>query len=79
MLVMGLVLVFVMTILGLALFNVASTAVINVLMPDRYIGGAIAFVVGLITFIGVASLTGPRKSTSQITLVKRSASEVIKM
>jgi len=54
------------------------TAVINVLVPDRYISGAIAFVVGLITFVGVASLTGPRKSTSQITLVKKSASEVVK-
>src|SRR6266508_2368556 len=63
-------------LLPLALFNVALTAVINVLVPDRYISGAIAFVVGLITFVGVASLTGPRKSTSQITLVKKSASEV---
>ncbi len=65
-------------LLPLALFNVALTAVINVLVPDRYISGAIAFVVGLITFVGVASLTGPRKSTSQITLVKKSASEVVK-
>jgi NADH-quinone oxidoreductase subunit H len=65
-------------LLPLALFNVALTAVINVLVPDRYVSGAIAFVVGLITFVAVASLTGPRKSTSQITLVKKSASEVVK-
>jgi NADH-quinone oxidoreductase subunit H len=60
-------------LLPLALFNVALTAVLNVLIPNRYISGGIAFVVGLITVVAVATLTGPRKPTGQVTLVKRRA------
>jgi NADH-quinone oxidoreductase subunit H len=65
-------------LLPLALFNVALTAVLNVLIPDRYISGGIAFVVGLITVVAVATLTGPRKPSSNVTLVKRRAEVVTK-
>ena len=63
-------------LLPLALFNVALTAVLNVLIPDnRYISGGIAFVVGLIAVVVVASMRGPRKPpASQVTLVKKEAS-----
>jgi NADH-quinone oxidoreductase subunit H len=63
-------------LLPLALFNVALTAVLNVLLPDsRYISGAISLVVGLITIIAVASIGGPRKPTREVTLVKKGAPE----
>jgi NADH-quinone oxidoreductase subunit H len=66
-------------LLPLALFNVALTAVLNVLIPDnRYLSGGIAFVVGLVTIIAVAGLSGPRKPRSEVTLVKSSASEAAK-
>jgi NADH-quinone oxidoreductase subunit H len=58
-------------LLPLALFNVALTAVLNVLIPDRYIAGGIAFVIGLITIVAVATLTGPRAPQGQVTMVKR--------
>jgi NADH-quinone oxidoreductase subunit H len=58
-------------LLPLALFNIALTAVLNVFIPDnRYLTGGIALVVGLVTVIAVAALTGPRKPQRQITLVK---------
>ena len=60
-------------LLPLALFNVALTAVLNVLVPYRYIGGAIALVVGVITVVAVATLTGPRAPQRQVTLVKKGA------
>jgi len=60
-------------LLPLALFNVALTAVLNVLISDRYISGGIAFVIGLITVVAVATLTGPRKPANQVTLVKKRA------
>jgi len=65
-------------LLPLALFNVALTAVLNVLIPDRYIAGGIAFVVGLVTIVAVATLAGPRVPQGQVTLVKRGA-EIAKM
>jgi NADH-quinone oxidoreductase subunit H len=58
-------------LLPLALFNVALTAVLNVLIPDRYIAGGIAFVAGLITIVAVARLRGPRRPKGQVTLVKK--------
>jgi NADH-quinone oxidoreductase subunit H len=60
-------------LLPLALFNVVLTAVVNVLIPDWLIGGLISFVVGLIVIIAVATLTGPRKPTGSVTLVKKPA------
>src|SRR6185503_1242599 len=61
-------------LLPLALFNVALTAVLNVLIADRYLSGGISFVIGLITVIAVASISGPRKPTAAVTLIKKSAS-----
>ncbi len=58
-------------LMPLALFNVVLTAVVNVLLPDRLIGGAVGFVVGLVTIVAVASLTGPKKPKSTLTLVKK--------
>ncbi|HEU4326596.1 MAG TPA: NADH-quinone oxidoreductase subunit NuoH [Roseiflexaceae bacterium] len=58
-------------LMPLALFNVVLTAVVNVLLPDRLIGGIVGFVVGLVTIIAVASLTGPKKPKSTLTLVKK--------
>jgi NADH-quinone oxidoreductase subunit H len=55
----------------LAVFNVAMTAILNVLIPDRYLAGAIAFVVGLITIVAVATLAGPRTPKGKVTLVKK--------
>jgi NADH-quinone oxidoreductase subunit H len=60
-------------LLPLALFNVALTAVLNVLIPDRYIAGGIALVVGVITIGAVATLTGPRAPQGQVTMAKKSA------
>jgi NADH-quinone oxidoreductase subunit H len=66
-------------LLPLALFNIALTAVLNVLIPDnRYLSGGIAFVVGLITVIAVATLAGPRKPQNQVTLIKKSAEVAVK-
>jgi NADH-quinone oxidoreductase subunit H len=62
-------------LLPLALFNVALTAVLNVLIADRYLSGGISFVIGLITVIAVARISGPRKPTAAVTLIKKSASE----
>src|SRR5262245_37138023 len=61
-------------LLPMALFNVALTAVVNVLLPDteneinRYIAGAIMFVIGLVVVFAVASLSGPRKPSSEVTM-----------
>ena len=63
-------------LLPMALFNIALTAVLNVFIPDRYIGGGIAFVIGLAVVIGVAFFQGPRKPSSQVTLVNNPASQV---
>jgi len=63
-------------LLPMALFNIALTAVLNVLVPDRYIGGGIAFVIGLVVVIGVAFYQGPRKPSSEVTLVNNPASQV---
>lgn len=64
-------------LLPLALFNVALTAVINVLLPnDRVVGGLISFVIGLVVFVVAASMSGPRKPKSEVILVKKDAQEV---
>jgi len=64
-------------LLPMALFNIALTAVLNVLIPDnRYISGAIAFVIGLVVVLGVAFYQGPRKPSSEVTLVNNPASQV---
>jgi NADH-quinone oxidoreductase subunit H len=64
-------------LLPLALFNIALTAVMNVLFPsDRMLGGAIMFIVGLLTIVAVARLGGPRKPKGEVTLVKKSGREV---
>jgi NADH-quinone oxidoreductase subunit H len=63
-------------LLPLALFNVALTAVVNVLLPDtqngfdRYLGGAIMFVIGLVVLVVVATISGPRKPSSEVTMVQ---------
>ncbi|HEU5015872.1 MAG TPA: NADH-quinone oxidoreductase subunit NuoH [Roseiflexaceae bacterium] len=57
-------------LLPLALFNVALTAVVNVLVPDnRLIAGLILFVIGVIAVVVVTSRSGTRKPASEITLV----------
>jgi NADH-quinone oxidoreductase subunit H len=63
-------------LLPMALFNIALTAVLNVLIQDRYIGGGIAFVIGLAVVLGVAFYQGPRKPSSEVTLVNNPASQV---
>ena len=63
-------------LLPMALFNIALTAVLNVFISDRYIGGGIAFVIGLAVVIGVAFFQGPRKPASHVTLVNNPASQV---
>ena len=64
-------------LLPLALFNVALTAVLNVLIPnDRYLSGGIGFVVGLVVVVVVAGLAGPRKPKSEVILVKKGGHEV---
>ncbi len=65
-------------LLPMALFNVALTAVLNVLIPDnRVLSGVIALVVGALVIVGVAAVNGPRKPpASQVTLVKKSAEVV---
>lgn len=60
-------------LLPLALFNVALTAVLNVLIDNRYVSGGIAFIVGVITVLAVSTLTGPRKPKNTVTLVKKTA------
>jgi len=63
-------------LLPMALFNVALTAVLNVLIPDnRYLSGGIGFVVGLAVVVGVARLNGPRKPKGEIRLIKKDAPE----
>ena len=47
-------------LLPMALLNVAMTAVITVLVPDRYIGGVILFVLGVATIAVAAYLGRPR-------------------
>jgi NADH-quinone oxidoreductase subunit H len=58
-------------LMPMALFNIALTAVLNVFIPDRYISGAVAFVIGLIVVIGVAFMSGPRKPESVVTMVQK--------
>jgi NADH-quinone oxidoreductase subunit H len=48
-------------LLPLALLNVAATAVVIVLVPDRIISGVILFVFGLITLAAAAVIGRPRK------------------
>jgi NADH-quinone oxidoreductase subunit H len=63
-------------LLPLALFNVALTAVLNVLIPDnRYLSGGIGFVVGLVVVLVVVFIEGPRKPASEVTLVNSPASQ----
>jgi NADH-quinone oxidoreductase subunit H len=62
-------------LLPMALFNVALTAVVNVLLPDRYIGGVVLFVIGLVVVVAVATLAGPRKPQREVTLVNRNSRE----
>jgi NADH-quinone oxidoreductase subunit H len=59
----------------LAVFNVAMTAILIVLIPEGYIAGIIAFVIGLVVVVGVASTSGPRKPASQVTLIKKEATK----
>lgn len=62
-------------LLPMALFNVAMTAVVNVLIPDKIISGIIAFVIGVVVVVGVSAVNGPRKpALGQVTLVKKGAS-----
>jgi NADH-quinone oxidoreductase subunit H len=62
-------------LLPMALFNVAMTAVVNVFVTDRYVGGIIGFVIGLVVVVAVATLTGPRKpAASSVTMIKKEAS-----
>ncbi len=62
-------------LLPMALFNVAMTAVVNVLIPDKIISGIIAFVIGVVVVVGVSVVNGPRKpALGQVTLVKKGAS-----
>jgi NADH-quinone oxidoreductase subunit H len=63
-------------LLPMALFNIALTAVLNVLIADRYISGGIAFVIGLVVVLVVVFFEGPRKPTSEVTLVNNPASQV---
>ena len=64
-------------LLPLGLFNVALTAVLNVLIPDnRYISGAIGLVVGLVTIVVVATVSGPRKPSREVTMVRQDARRV---
>src|SRR5215216_1259186 len=63
-------------LLPMGLFNVALTAVLNVLIGDRYISGIIAFVIGLVVVLGVAFYQGPRKPSSEVTLVNNPASQI---
>jgi len=58
-------------LMPMALFNIALTAVLNVLIPDRYISGGIAFVIGLVVVLAVAFVSGPRKPASEVTLVNK--------
>ena len=61
-------------LLPMALFNVAMTAIVNVFVTDRYIGGIISFVLGLVVVVAVATFTGPRKpAASSVTMIKKSA------
>jgi NADH-quinone oxidoreductase subunit H len=60
-------------LMPMALFNIALTAVINVLIPDRYIAGGISFVIGLVTVIAVAFVGGPRKPATEVTMVNKPA------
>ena len=62
-------------LLPMALFNVALTAVLNVLIGDRYISGIIAFVIGLVVVVGVARLNSSGKPTSEVTLIKKEAAK----
>jgi NADH-quinone oxidoreductase subunit H len=64
-------------LLPMALFNVALTAAVNVLLPDRYIGGIIMFVIGLVTVIAVATLTGPRKPVREVTMAQKDGQQAI--
>jgi NADH-quinone oxidoreductase subunit H len=60
-------------LLPMALFNVVLTAVVNVLLPGL-LGSLISFVIGAATVFAVATLTGPKKPQSTITLVKKGQS-----
>src|SRR5262249_5430749 len=64
-------------LMPMALFNIALTAVLNVLIPDdRYLSGGITFVIGLVVVLAVAFVGGPRKPATEVTLVnKQSAVE----
>ncbi len=57
-------------LLPMALFNVALTAVVTVLVPNVYISAAIAFVVGLAVVLFVARTSGSTTPESTVTLVK---------
>ena len=64
-------------LLPLALFNVALTAVVGVIVPDnRVLAGGITFLIGLATVVAVARLGGPRKPEREVVLVKKGAQEV---
>jgi NADH-quinone oxidoreductase subunit H len=60
-------------LMPMALFNIALTAVINVLIADRYIAGGISFVIGLAVVLAVAFVGGPRKPATEVTMVNKPA------
>jgi NADH-quinone oxidoreductase subunit H len=61
-------------LLPLALVQVVLTAVLGVLVPDRYISAAISLVIGLIVLVVVAARSSqPKQAGRTITLVKKAS------
>ncbi len=61
-------------LLPLALFNVALTAVLNVLIPNnQWLVGGIALVVGAVAIAVVAARSSARHHSRSVTMVKKSA------
>jgi NADH-quinone oxidoreductase subunit H len=59
-------------LLPLALVQVVLTAVLGVLVPDRYISAAISLVIGLVVLVVVAARSSqPKQAGRTITLVKK--------
>lgn len=64
-----------LVLLPMALFNIAMTAVINVLVPDKYIGGIIALVIGVAVVVFVTTRSPQRGVRSNIRMVKNERRE----